>query len=67
MTATQLDLSRALWRKSTHSSGDDATCVEVAPHPARVIAVRDSVHPAGATLVFSAGEWAAFTARLKRP
>ncbi|GAB3652393.1 hypothetical protein GCM10027589_09860 [Actinocorallia lasiicapitis] len=47
-----LDLSRAQWRKSTHSSGN-GECVELAEAGRRDIAVRDSKHPAIAPLLIS--------------
>jgi hypothetical protein len=60
-----VDLSRAAWCKSSHSQGDASTCVEVAQNLPGIVAVRDSVDPAGPALVFSPQEWCAFTARLK--
>lgn len=65
MTPSQFDLSRALWRKSSRSTGDDATCVEVARNIPGVVAVRDSENPGLAALVFSPGEWRTFTAALR--
>ena len=57
------DLSRAHWRKSSHSSGNGA-CVEIA-ETSDLIAVRDSKDPAGPKLVFTAPEWEAFTAGVR--
>lgn len=55
----EIDLSGALWRKSTRSSGDGA-CVEVTTlHGAT--AVRDSKDPAGPALTVTPAQWAAFT------
>ncbi|GAA2129772.1 DUF397 domain-containing protein [Actinomadura napierensis] len=54
-----LDLSRAVWRKSTHSGTGNDTCVEVAGLPGAV-AVRDSTDPDGPKLVFGVGAWRAF-------
>ncbi|MEO3850230.1 DUF397 domain-containing protein [Streptomyces sp. B8F3] len=48
------------WRKSSHSGDDGGQCVEVAATPAAVH-VRDSKHPDGPMLTFSADAWSAFT------
>jgi hypothetical protein len=40
------DLSRAVWRKSSRSSGNNGACVELA----NTGAVRDSKNPAGPAL-----------------
>ena len=60
------ELSSAVWRKSSHStgggsSGDD--CVEVAK-AGRTIAARDSKNPRP-TLLFTAAEWTAFIDAIK--
>jgi hypothetical protein len=52
-----VDLSSAVWRKSTYSSTNG--CVEVALIEDRV-AVRDSKDRSGPVLVFTAHEWHAF-------
>jgi len=52
------------WRKSSHSGGDN-NCVEAGTSGTGV-AVRDSKHPRGAPLSFSAAAWQAFTGRLGR-
>ncbi|MFQ6326681.1 DUF397 domain-containing protein [Nocardia sp. CWNU-33] len=55
------DLSGANWYKSSYSqSGGD--CVEVARLDGGLVGVRDSKNPAGPALVFTSGEWEAFTA-----
>lgn len=53
------DLSKAVWRKSSRSSGSGA-CVEWAKLDG-AIAVRDSKDPDGPALMFTPAEWAAFT------
>ncbi|KWX02406.1 hypothetical protein TH66_11810 [Carbonactinospora thermoautotrophica] len=58
-----LDLTHAEWRKSRRS-GSGGNCVEVAA-VSGFVAVRDSKNPDGPKLVFSAREWAAFTAGVK--
>ncbi|MCA1706618.1 MAG: DUF397 domain-containing protein [Actinobacteria bacterium] len=55
----EADLSGAVWRKSSRSSGSGA-CVEVAQLRGAT-AVRDSKHPIGPALIISPAEWAAFT------
>ena len=56
---TQLDLSRAEWRKSRYS-GQSGNCVEVARNLLHFVAVRDSKEPDGAWLVVSRETWQAF-------
>jgi hypothetical protein len=55
-----MDLSGADWRKSSWSSGDGGTCVEVATNLTGIIAVRDSKDPQGPALIFNPAEWVAF-------
>ncbi|MGA5493192.1 DUF397 domain-containing protein [Streptomyces cinereoruber] len=53
------------WRKSSHSSGDGGTCVEVLDgHPAGV-PVRDSKTPHGPALLFPSGAWSSFVTAVK--
>jgi Domain of unknown function (DUF397) len=59
-----IDLSGAVWRKSTRSSMQGNNCVELARAPG-VYAVRDSKHPDGALLVFDRDEWCAFVDSVK--
>jgi hypothetical protein len=49
------------WTKSSYS-GPQGNCVEVAFQADGHIAVRNSRHPAGPELVFTAAEWDAFLA-----
>ncbi|MGA5871747.1 DUF397 domain-containing protein [Streptomyces cinereoruber] len=53
------------WRKSSHSSGDGGSCVEVLDdHPAGV-PVRDSKTPHGPALLFPSGAWSSFVTAVK--
>ncbi len=54
-----LDMSQAVWRKSTRSSPSCDNCVEVA-FVGGAIAVRDSKNPSAGFLVFTPDEWDAF-------
>jgi len=55
------DLTGARWFKSSKSPSKDA-CVEVAWLGEGHVGVRDSKNPSGPALVFTPGEWDAFTA-----
>jgi uncharacterized protein DUF397 len=59
-----MDLSRIEWRKSSYTSSNGGTCVEVGVGP-QGVAVRDSKDPDGAALVFSMAEWDVFIGHLK--
>ncbi|BDT93506.1 transcriptional regulator [Nocardia sputorum] len=55
-----VDLSGARWFKSSRSSGGKE-CVEVAFLDGGQVGVRDSKNPTGPALVFTPGDWDAFT------
>jgi uncharacterized protein DUF397 len=57
------DLSNVRWSKSSRS-GAGNNCVEVADLDTGR-AVRDSKNPSGPALMFTATEWAAFTAGVR--
>jgi hypothetical protein len=59
------DLIRAVWRKSSRSSGGGSNCVEVACLPSR-IAIRDSKNPEGGTLILTAAVFRDLTAGLRQ-
>jgi hypothetical protein len=54
------DVTRAVWRKSSYSSGNGGQCVEVARNLPNIVAVRDSKNPEETALVFTPQEWRAF-------
>jgi hypothetical protein len=60
MAARHPDLSRALWRKSAHSSGTGQNCVEVAANIPGIVAIRDSKDPDGGVLSVNPNEWKNF-------
>lgn len=56
-----LDLTGAVWRKSTRSGGGN--CVEIAlelPNSPGYVAVRHSQRPGGEVIVYTDAEWSAF-------
>ena len=56
---TGIDLSRAEWRKSSHS-GQSGNCVEVARNLPGLVAVRDSKESGGVQLLVPRQAWRAF-------
>jgi hypothetical protein len=60
-----IDLSTAIWRKSTRSGGNGGSCVEVADNLPALVAVRDSKDPDGPKLTFTRHDWRAFVTGAK--
>ena len=62
-----MDLTGAVWRKPSSSSGTGDACVEIAFVPGskegsgHVIAMRDGKRPDGPVLIVTPAEWQAFT------
>lgn len=64
----RVDLSRAIWRKSSRTGGGNGggtDCVEMAALEGGRVAVRDSKCPDGAVLVFRRTEMAAWISSVK--
>ena len=61
---TEIDLSRAEWRKSSYSS-QSGNCVEVARNLPGLVAVRDSEKPDGTKLMVSPEIWRVFIRGLR--
>jgi hypothetical protein len=59
MSASELDVT---WRKSRRSGPQGGNCVEFAHLSDGKVAVRNSRHPSGPALLFTAAEWDAFVA-----
>lgn len=55
-----MDLSSAVWRKSSRSGDSGGQCVEMATNLPGMVVVRDSKNPDGPKLVFTPSEWKAF-------
>lgn len=60
-----MDLTGAVWRKSSRSSGNGGQCVEVARNLPGIVAIRDSKNPDGPALVVSPEAFGQFTAALR--
>ncbi|MBW4702728.1 MULTISPECIES: DUF397 domain-containing protein [unclassified Micromonospora] len=61
-----MELTGAIWHKSTRSSGNSGDCVEVADNLPGVVAVRDSKDPSGPVLAFDPTTWRSFVGFAKR-
>jgi len=66
MTSPGIDLSRAVWQKSSRSGGNGGQCVEVARNLPGIVAVRDSKHRDGPVLTFTAHVWLSFISGIKQ-
>ncbi|MFG1869902.1 DUF397 domain-containing protein [Micromonospora arborensis] len=55
-----MDLTGAIWHKSTRSSGNSGDCVEVADNLPGLVGVRDSKDPTGPVLVVAPAAWRSF-------
>jgi hypothetical protein len=59
-----MDMSSAIWRKSTYSGANGGNCIEIAA-AARTVAVRDSKDPKGPVLRFRPKDWQRFADQVK--
>jgi Domain of unknown function (DUF397) len=59
-----VDLSRAVWHKSSHSS-QDGNCVEVARNLPDIVAIRDSKNPNAPAMLIGHEAWGAFIELVK--
>jgi hypothetical protein len=60
-----MDLTSAIWRKSSYTTSNGGNCVELASVPGTV-AVRDSKDPDGPVLVVDRRAFAEFLTHIKR-
>ncbi|MFK3983955.1 DUF397 domain-containing protein [Micromonospora sp. NPDC050397] len=60
-----MELTGAIWRKSTRSSNGGDTCVEVADNVSGIVGVRDSKDRQGPVLTFAPRAWQTFVATVK--
>ncbi|MGV9213965.1 DUF397 domain-containing protein [Micromonospora sp. RB23] len=61
-----MDLTAAVWRKSTRSGSGGGNCVEVADDLPGIVGVRDSKDSDGPALVFGPASWRAFVTEVAR-
>ncbi|WP_335971984.1 DUF397 domain-containing protein [Streptomyces sp. CA2R106] len=66
MYHTTVDLSAAVWRKSSYSNGSDPdSCIEVADGYTGIVPVRDSKDPQGPALTFTDAAWTSFVTAVR--
>ncbi|KMS90254.1 MULTISPECIES: DUF397 domain-containing protein [Streptomyces] len=65
MASKRIDLSDALWVKSSYSNAGGGDCVEVAHNIPNLIPVRDSKLPHGPVLLLPPTAWTPFITALK--
>ncbi|WP_217209220.1 DUF397 domain-containing protein [Streptomyces sp. AC550_RSS872] len=65
MASNRIDLSDALWFKSSYSNESGGDCVEIADNIPGLVPVRDSKAPDGPALLLTAHAWAPFITALK--
>ncbi|MFF3545027.1 DUF397 domain-containing protein [Streptomyces platensis] len=65
MANSHIDLSPAIWRKSSYSNGDGGNCVEVVDDLPGIVPVRDSKDPHGPAIIFPATAWSEFVSGVK--
>lgn len=65
MPSNRIDLSEALWFKSSYSNATGGDCLEVAPDFPGLVPLRDSKVPDGPVVLLRAPAWASFLDSLK--
>jgi Domain of unknown function (DUF397) len=60
-----MDMSSAIWRKSSYGGANGGNCIEIAV-AARTVAVRDSKDPDGPVLAFGQNHWQRFANQVKQ-
>ncbi len=60
-----MDLTSAIWHKSSHSGNNGGNCVEVARNLPGVVAGRDTKDPDGPSLLLTPAGWRSFIAGIK--
>ncbi|GAB2327477.1 DUF397 domain-containing protein [Streptomyces griseoincarnatus] len=63
---TPLDLSNAVWRKSSYTNGEGGNCVEIAEGFPGLMPVRDSKRPQGPAILFEVEGWTSFVSAVKK-
>ncbi|MFI5833283.1 DUF397 domain-containing protein [Micromonospora sp. NPDC051300] len=61
-----MDLSNAIWKKSTRSGTSGGDCVEVADNLPGVVLIRDTKDRDGGTLHVTPASWRAFVSLTKQ-